>query len=114
MIKLTKEQANDLEDLLYNYQDYMTKDNLVKDIMCDETGGKPDYPYLFELSSLDIVNVILNGYELKKEPFEIVNDYIEFLDEELVKNLNNNSFSIHIRGKIDGAKELAKRLDIKQ
>lgn len=112
MIKLTKEQANDLEDLLYKYQDYMSKDILVKDIVCDETGGKSDYPFLFELSNLDIVNVVLNGYELKKEPHEIVNDYIDFLGEELNENCNNDSLSSHIRSKIDGAKELAKRLDI--
>lgn len=112
MIKLTKEQAKDLEDLLYNYQDYMSKDILVKDIMCDETGGKSDYPHLFELNNLDIINVVLNGYELKKEPYEIVDDYINYLGEELVENSNNHSSSIYIRGKIDGTKELAKLLDI--
>lgn len=110
MIKLTKEQAKDLENLLENYKN-IGKKSLVKDIMCNDAGDKIDYPYLFELEVLDIVNVVLNGYELKKEPYEIVDDYIEILGKELTKNSNNHS-SIHIRGKIDGAKELARRLDI--
>jgi len=111
MIKITKEQAKDLEDLLENYK-HIGKKSLVKDIMCNDAGDKNDYPCLFELEILDIVNIVLNGYELKKEPHEIVNDYIDFLGEELNENCNNDSLSTHIRSKIDGAKELAKRLGI--
>lgn len=111
MIKITKEQAKDLEDLLENYKN-IGKKSLVKDIMCNDAGDKIDYPHLFELEVLDIVNVVLNGYELKKEPYEIVDDYIDSLGEELTKKPNNHFSSVHIRGKIDGAKELAKRLDI--
>lgn len=113
MIKITKNQAKDLNDLLENYKN-IGKKSLVKDIMCNDAGDKIDYPYLFELEVLDIVNIVLNGYELKKEPYEIVNDYIDSLNKELNENSDNKFSLIRIAGKIDGAKELAERLDIEK
>lgn len=117
IVKITKLQEDDLNDFFDNYDCYV-KETLIKYIVCNEIDGKTDYPHLFELGKLEIVNIILNGYELKKEPHEVVDDYVEILGRELNESLNNkNSLSTHIshiRGKIDGAKELAKRLDIKK